>query len=53
MYACKQILVNQDKELTNILKFLCEQAHKLTNMRIYYARQLYFKAQKALGKFDL
>ncbi len=53
MYACQQILVNQDKELINILKFLCEAAHKLTNMGIYYGRQLYFKAQKGIGKFDL
>ncbi|WP_293136053.1 hypothetical protein [Okeania sp. SIO3I5] len=45
MSPCKEIQVNQDKELINILKFLCEAAHKLTNMGIYYARQLYFKTQ--------
>lgn len=53
MYGCQQVLVSPDKDLINILKFLCEESHKLTNMGIYYARQLYFKAQKALGKFDL
>ncbi len=53
MYGCQQVLISQKSDLVNILTFLCEEAHKLTNMGIYYARQLYFKAQKALGKFDL
>ncbi len=53
MYACQQVLVSRNSDLNNILKFLCEEAHKLTNMGIYYARQLYFKAQKIIGKFEL
>ncbi len=53
MYGCQQVLVSQDKDLINILTFLCEESHRLTNMGIYYARQLYFKSRKAIGKFDL
>jgi transposase len=53
MYACQQILVNQNNDLIDTLKFFCEESHKLTNLGIYYARQLYFKAQKDIGKFDL
>lgn len=53
MYGCQQVLVGQNKELNSILTFLCEEAHKLTNMGIYYARQLYFKAKKGINKFDL
>jgi putative transposase len=53
MYGCQQVLVSQNNDLINILTFLCEESHKLTNMGIYYARQLYFKAKKAIGKFDL
>ncbi len=53
MYGCQQVLVSQDKDLIALLTFLCEESHKLTNMGIYYGRQLYFKARKALGKFDL
>ncbi len=53
MYGCQQVLISQDKDLINILTFLCEESHKLTNMGIYYARQLYFKAKKGIGKFDL
>ena len=53
MYGCQQILVSQERDLINLLTFLCEESHKLTNMGIYYARQLYFKAKKAIGKYDL
>jgi putative transposase len=53
MYGCQQVLVSQNSDLINILTFLCEESHKLTNMGIYYARQLYFKTRKGIGKFDL
>ena len=53
MYGCQQVLVNRNSDLINILIFLCEESHKLTNMGIYYARQLYFKAKKGIKKFDL
>ncbi len=53
MYSCQQVLVKHDKNLIAILEFLCSESHKLTNMGIYYARQLYFKNQKGIGKYDL
>ncbi|WP_293084911.1 transposase [Okeania sp. SIO3B5] len=53
MYCCQQVLVGKNPELIAILTFLCEQSHKLTNMGIYYARQLYFKSQKGIRKYDL
>ncbi|NEN89989.1 MAG: IS200/IS605 family element transposase accessory protein TnpB, partial [Okeania sp. SIO3H1] len=53
MYSCQQVLVGKNPELIAILTFLCEQSHKLTNMGIYYGRQLYFKSQKGIGKYDL
>ncbi|WP_205127662.1 MULTISPECIES: RNA-guided endonuclease TnpB family protein [Okeania] len=53
MYSCQQVLVGKNPELIAILTFLCEQSHKLTNMGIYYGRQLFFKSYKTLGKFDL
>ncbi|GFZ97111.1 hypothetical protein [Okeania sp. KiyG1] len=52
MYSCQQVLVAQNSELIAILTFLCEQSHKLTNMGIYYVRQLYFKSQKVISKYD-
>ena len=53
MYGCQQVLASQNNDLINILIFLCEESHKLTNMGIYLARQLYFKARKIIGKYDL
>ncbi len=31
---------------------MCESVHKLTNMGIDDAKQLYFQAEKGIGKFD-
>ncbi|NEQ35627.1 MAG: IS200/IS605 family element transposase accessory protein TnpB [Okeania sp. SIO3I5] len=53
MYGCQQLKVSKNSHLIPILTFLCEQSHKLTNMGIYYARQLFFKSHKAIGKYDL
>ncbi|WP_202223323.1 hypothetical protein [Okeania sp. KiyG1] len=53
MYCCQQVLVGKNPELIATLTFLCEQSHKLTNMGIYYGRQLYFKSRKGIGKFYL
>ncbi|MGL4622129.1 RNA-guided endonuclease InsQ/TnpB family protein [Chroococcidiopsis sp.] len=53
MYGCQQVLLNPDKELTAILEFICQTANSLINCGIYYARQIYFKTRRFLGKFDL
>ncbi|WP_013324622.1 RNA-guided endonuclease InsQ/TnpB family protein [Gloeothece verrucosa] len=53
MYGCQQNLITTSSELKAILEFICSESHKLTNCGIYYARQLYFKTRKILGKFDL
>ena len=45
--------MSMDKHLKAILEFICAESHKLTNCAIYYARQLYFKTDKIIGKFDL
>ncbi|WP_254658056.1 hypothetical protein [Pleurocapsa sp. PCC 7327] len=47
------MLLKPNKELSAILVFICQQAHNLTNMGIYYARQLYLKAKRYIGKYDL
>ncbi|MGB3509706.1 MAG: hypothetical protein WBA93_10760 [Microcoleaceae cyanobacterium] len=53
MYGCQQNLINPSKELKAVLEFICSESHKLTNCGIYYARQLYFQANRIIGKFDL
>jgi IS605 OrfB family transposase len=53
MYGCQQNLINPNDELKAVLEFICSESHKLTNCGIYYARQLYFKSGKLIGKYDL
>ncbi|MGA9382074.1 MAG: transposase [Phormidium sp.] len=53
MYGCQQALIKPDRELRAILEFICEESNKLANCGIYYARQLYFKTGKIIGKHDL
>jgi transposase len=53
LYGCQQNLISPDEELKAILEFICSESHKLTNCGIYYARQLYFKTRKLIGKYDL
>lgn len=45
--------MNPNDELKAVLEFICSESHKLTNCGIYYARQLYFKTGKLIGKYDM
>jgi len=53
LYGCQQVLIKPNDELKAILEFICQQANSLTKCGIYYARQLYFKVHKLIGKYDL
>lgn len=53
MYGCQQVLLSPNQELAAILEFICSEANKLTNCGIYYARQIWFKCRRLIGKYDL
>ncbi len=53
LYGCQQVLLHPDRDLKSILEFICKNANSLINCGIYYARQMYFKAKKLIGKYDL
>ncbi len=53
MYGCQQVLLHPPLESEAVLEFICSQVNKLTNCGIYYARQLYFKTNKFIGKYTL
>jgi putative transposase len=53
LYGCQPNLINPDQDLKAVLEFICSESHKLINCGIYYARQLYFKTGKLIGKYDL
>lgn len=52
MFGCQQVLLT-DTEIFPYLEYLCSEANKLTNIGTYYARQLFFKTGKLIGKYDL
>jgi putative transposase len=53
MFGCQQVLINPDDELKAILEFICGESNKLHNCAVYYARQIYFKANRYVRPFDL
>jgi IS605 OrfB family transposase len=53
LYGCQQVLIHPNEALQSVLEFICSEANKLTNCGIYYGRQLWFKAKRIIGKFDL
>lgn len=53
MYGCQQVLLNPNTELAAILEYICSEANKLTNCGTYYARQIWFKCRRIIGKYDL
>ncbi len=53
MFGCQPNIINPDKDLKTVLECLGSEPSKLTNCRIYYARQMYFKAGKIPSRSDL
>lgn len=50
----QQVLLSPNSETKALLDYLCQQAGKLYNNGVYFARQMFFKTGKLLtGKFDL
>ena len=53
MFGCQPNIISPDKYLKAVLEFLGSESSKLTNCRIYYARQMYFKTGKIPNCSDL
>jgi len=53
MFGCQPNIISPDKYLKAVLEFLGSKSSKLTNCRIYYARQMYFKTGKIPSRADL
>ncbi len=53
MFGCQPNIISPDKYLKAVLEFLGSESSKLTNCRIYYARQMYFKTGKIPSRSDL
>jgi putative transposase len=53
MYGCQQILIHTSEDVKAILEFICGEANKLANCGIYYCRQMLFKNNRFVSKYDL
>ncbi|MCP2730942.1 RNA-guided endonuclease InsQ/TnpB family protein [Limnofasciculus baicalensis] len=53
MFGSQQVLIKPDPELRAVLEFICGESNKLHNCAVYYARQIYFKANQYVRPFDL
>jgi putative transposase len=53
LYGCQQHLINQPQEVTAVLEYICSEANKLTNCGIYFCRQIWFKANYFVKKYEL
>jgi putative transposase len=53
VFGCQQVFIKPDKELRAVLEYICQESNKLHNCAVYYARQIYFKAQICVRPFDI
>lgn len=53
MYGCQQHLIDSTPDVLAILEYICSESNKLTNCGIYLCRQMFFKANHFLSKYDL
>ena len=53
MFGCQQDLIKCNKEVRNIIEYLCTESAKLSNCGTYYARQLYFKTGRIPNRAQL
>ncbi len=53
MFGCQQVLIKTDNATRNILEYLCSEANDLYNCTVYYARQIWFKANRIVTGYDL
>jgi len=53
LFGCQPVLLHPEPDLQAILEYLCGESNKLFNCAAYYARQIYFKTRKYVGKARL
>jgi transposase len=52
-WGCQPILLSPQKNLSAILEYLCTEANKIYNCAVYYARQIWFKTKRIVGRAEL
>jgi IS605 OrfB family transposase len=49
----QQNLLSVDRDTAEIIKYLCQQSNSLYNCGTYWARQVFFKTERTVSKFDV
>ncbi|NEQ82294.1 MAG: IS200/IS605 family element transposase accessory protein TnpB [Moorea sp. SIO2I5] len=52
-WRCQQVLLSPNKDLLSILEYIGSESNKIYNCSVYYARQIWFKAKRIVGKYEL
>lgn len=52
-YGCQQVLLHPNPDLQAILEYACGEANKVYNCAAYYARQVWFKERRYVGRSEL
>ncbi|MFQ3618382.1 MAG: transposase [Cyanobacteriota bacterium] len=50
MYGCQPVLIHIEKDVQAVLEYLCSESNKVYNCALYYARQIYFKTKRFVGR---
>ncbi|NJR57521.1 MAG: transposase [Cyanobacteria bacterium CRU_2_1] len=53
MYGCQPVLIHAKKDIQAILEYLCSESNKVYNCALYYARQIYFKTNRLVGRAEI
>ncbi len=53
MYGCQQALIHASPDIQAIIEYLCSESNKVYNCSLYYARQVYFKTNRLVGRAEI
>jgi IS605 OrfB family transposase len=53
MYGCQPVLIHVEKDIWAILEYICSESNKVYNSALYYARQIYFKTKRFVGRAEI
>ena len=53
MYGCQQVLIHASPDIQAIIEYLCSESNKVYNCSLYYARQIYIKTSRLVGRAEI
>lgn len=53
MYGCQQSLIYTDQETQAVIEYLCSESNKVYNCALYFARQIFLKTRRIVGRTEI